>query len=117
MLSLVDESLPRQLAKALGGHDARTVAQMGWTGTSNGELLSLAEAAGFEALITADRNLEFQQNVARFQLGVIVIMVPSTNRKAVLALVEDIADALGRIEPGRVLHVGTDPRRIRSRKS
>jgi hypothetical protein len=37
---------------------------MGWLGTVNGELLQRAEAAGFEAFVTADRNLEFQQNLS-----------------------------------------------------
>lgn len=117
MLILIDESLPRQLRIALSGHDARTVAQMGWRGTRNGDLLRRAEAASFEALITADRGLEFQQNVARLGFGVIVLMVPTTDPEDVLALVPSIEQALGCITPGRVLHVGTDPRGSRSRRS
>jgi hypothetical protein len=110
---LIDESLPRQLAKALAGHEARTVVQMGWSGSSNGELLRRAEAAGFDALITADRNLEYQQNIVRFGLGVVVLLVPKTDREEVLLLAPDIRQALDRITPGRVLHVGIDPRASR----
>ena len=117
MLVLIDESLPRRLSNALTDHDARTVAQMGWRGTSNGELLRRAEAAGFDARVTADRNLEFQQNVARCGLGIIVVMVPKTSRENVLLLVPEIDHALGNVEPGRVLHVGTDPREDRSCRS
>lgn len=58
MLVLLDESVPRQLARAMAEHEVRTVAQMGWSSTENGELLRLAATAGFGALITADRNLE-----------------------------------------------------------
>jgi hypothetical protein len=117
VLVLIDESLPRQLRIALPGHDARTVAQMGWRGTRNGELLRRAEAAGFEALITADRSMEFQQNIARLGFGVIVLMVPTTDSQDVLALVPHIEQTLDRITPGRVLHVGVDPRKSRAHRA
>jgi hypothetical protein len=57
----LDEQLPRRLARELPGHVVRTVQQEGWAATKNGELLRLAAAAGFEAFLTADQNLEFQQ--------------------------------------------------------
>lgn len=117
MLVLIDESLPRQLRNALTSHDAGAVEQMGWHGTSNEELLRHAEAAGFNVLITADRNLEHQQNVARLGLGVVVLMVPRTDREDVLLLVPEIQEAIDHIEPGGVLHVGVDPRRSRSGRS
>lgn len=117
VLVLIDESLPRQLAKALTGHVARTVVQMGWSGSSNGELLRRAEAAGFGALITADRNLEYQQNIIRSGLGVIVLRVPKTDAEIVLTLVPRLERALDRIEPGLVVHVGDDTRRSRARGS
>jgi hypothetical protein len=113
---LIDESLPGQLRNALPSHDARTVVQMGWRGTKNGELLRRAEAVGFNVLITADRNLEYQQNIARLGLGVVVLMVPKTDREEVLLLAPEILQALDRIKPGRVLHVGIDPRASRSRR-
>ena len=46
----------------LEGHEVRTVQQQRWAGTKNGELLRLAGEAGFESFLTADHNLEFQQN-------------------------------------------------------
>ena len=54
---LLDEQLPRHLAREIGGHDVSTVQQRGWAGLQNGELLRVAAAAGFEVLVTADRNL------------------------------------------------------------
>ncbi len=117
MLVLIDESLPKQLASALPGHNARTVVQMGWSGIGNGELLRRAAAAGFEVLLTADRNLEFQQNIAHMGLGVIVVRVAATKPDLVLPLGPDIERVLDRIGPGRVVHVGTDLRKGRSRRS
>jgi len=63
MRVLLDEQLPRQLAPLLVGHEVRTVQQMGWAGLTNGELLKKAVAARFQVFLTADRNLEFQQNL------------------------------------------------------
>jgi hypothetical protein len=62
MLVLLDEQLPHQLAREINGHQVSTVKQRGWAGLKNGELLRVAADAGFEVLVTADRNLQFQQN-------------------------------------------------------
>ena len=64
MLVLLDEQLPRHLAREIGGHNVSTVQQRGWAGLKNGELLRVAADAGFEVLVTADRNLQFQQNLS-----------------------------------------------------
>lgn len=70
---LLDENLPRQLAGELSGHDVATVRTQGWTGVVNGDLLRLAEAAGFEVFVTGDRNLEHQQTLAGRAFGVVVV--------------------------------------------
>ena len=57
MRVLLDEQLPRHLAREIAGHDVRTVQQCGWAGFKNGELLRVAAVAGFEVLVTADRKL------------------------------------------------------------
>jgi predicted nuclease of predicted toxin-antitoxin system len=62
MRILLDESLPRRLRGAFPGHDVATAAEAGWSGLSNGELLQLA-AERFDLLVTADQNLQHQQNL------------------------------------------------------
>jgi len=62
MRILLDESLPHELATLILDHEVSTVRDEGWSGTKNGKLLALA-SANFDAFITADRNLEFQQNL------------------------------------------------------
>ena len=69
----LDEQLPRQLARYLVEHDVRTVQQENWAGLKNGVLLSKAEAAGFSVLLTGDQNLEYQQNLAKRNIGVVVL--------------------------------------------
>jgi len=75
---LLDESLPRPLARLLPEHEVRTVAAMGWTGIRNSELLQLA-AGEFDALLTGDQNLAHQQNLSALPIAVVVLVAP-TNR-------------------------------------
>ncbi len=105
MRVLLDEQLPRALARELIGHDVSTVQQEGWTGLTNGELLRRAGLRGFDAFLTADQSLSFQQNLARAQLGVIILTAPSTKLEDLLPLVPRIRSALPRSRPGRVEHV------------
>ena len=77
MRVLLDESLPRPFTTLLSGHEVRTVAAMGWSGKHNGELLRLA-ADSFDVLLTADRNLERQQNLTTLPISVVVLLHPPT---------------------------------------
>lgn len=63
MRVLLDECVPRALRNELPGHSVKTVAEAGWAGAKNGELLQLA-AGQFDLLLTVDRNFEYQQNFA-----------------------------------------------------
>ena len=67
MRVLLDECVPRALRNDLPGHEVKTVAELGWAGVRNGELLRRA-AAAFDVLITVDRNLEYQQASRVFRL-------------------------------------------------
>lgn len=71
MKILLDESVPVQLRRALPRHQVLTVHALGWKGKGNGDLLSAAEAAGFDAIILADKNLRHQQNMAARRVAVI----------------------------------------------
>ncbi len=64
MKLLLDESVPRRLAASFPeSFTVHTVQQMGWAGTGNGLLLSLAAGRGVDALVTVDRGIEHQQNL------------------------------------------------------
>ena len=73
MRILLDESLPRRLSRSLAEHDVRPVAEGGWSGTKNGKLLALA-AVQFDVFVTADRNLQYQQNLAALPVAVVVLV-------------------------------------------
>jgi hypothetical protein len=72
---LLDESVPRQLAARLVGHDVSTVQREGWSGTKNGALLRRA-AEVFDAFVTGDRKLEYQQTYSSLDIGIVVILAP-----------------------------------------
>ena len=76
MRVLLDECVPRALRKELHGHDVKTVAEAGWAGVKNGELLQLA-ANEFDVFLTIDRNLEYQQNFSGVVLAVVVVHAAS----------------------------------------
>jgi len=97
--------LDEQLARELGGHEVRTVQEQGWAGLGNGELLRRAANNGFEVFVTADQNLEFQQNLARSSLRVIVLVAPSNALEDLLPLVPGILQAIPSARQGEVRRV------------
>ena len=107
MRVLLDEQLPRQLARELVDHEVRTVQQQGWAGLKNGELLQRAAQTAFEVFVTADQNLEFQQNLAQSGLGVLVIEAPSNALEDLLPLVPRILAEIPKAQPGRLVRIDT----------
>jgi len=103
--TLLDEQLPRLLADELVGHEVRTVQQQGWAGLTNGELLRLAAAEGSEIFVTADQNLEFQQNLAKSPLGIVVLRAASNDLDDLIPLASDAVIAIGSESSGEVIHV------------
>jgi len=110
MRVLIDEQLPRHLARELTEHEVRTVQQQGWAGLTNGELLRRAAEEGFEVFVTADQNLEFQQNLARSGLGVLILVAPSNALEDLLPLVPNLLTAIRGSRPGEVVRVDAQPR-------
>lgn len=107
MRVLLDEQLPRQLGPLLIGHEVRTVQQQSWAGLENGAVLDAAEAVGFGVLVTGDQNLQFQQNVAKRKIGVVVLCGVSNALEDLLPLVPDALNlkAIEAVRLGQVLRV------------
>lgn len=74
---LFDKNIPWGLRPHLAGHAVRTTEDEGWSGLSNGDLLSAAERAGFEVMLMADRRIRYQQNLAGRRLALIVLSSPA----------------------------------------
>lgn len=105
MKVLVDESLPVGLALELTDFEISTVRAQRWLGLRNGVLLRAAADRGFTTLLTADKALRHQQNLARLGIGV-VLVVGVRNRMADLRpLLARIRAALGRVAPGELIEI------------
>ena len=100
MRLLLDECVPRPLKLDLIEHDVRHVSDMGWSSKRNGELLKLMLAEQFDALITVDQNLEFQQNLRASGVGVVVLLAKTNRLKELRRLKALLLDALMRLRPG-----------------
>jgi hypothetical protein len=89
----------------LPGHQVDSVVGQGWAGLKNGPLLQRMHGE-YDALVTMDRSLEFQQDVAALPFGVLLVRAAS-NRMAHLApLVPAILEALSSLEPGQIHRIG-----------
>ena len=107
MRLLLDECVPRPLKLDLIEHDVRHVSDMGWSSKRNGELLKLMLAEQFDALITVDQNLEFQQNLRASGVGVVVLLAKTNRLKELRRLKALLFDALMRLRPGDLIRVGS----------
>jgi predicted nuclease of predicted toxin-antitoxin system len=104
----LDDSVPARLRRALPDHSVRTVAEVGWSGISNGKLLALA-ADTFDAVITVDKNLQYQQNLNRLPVAVVVLDTSSNELTALLPLVPALQGALASLEPRTLVRVAREP--------
>lgn len=106
MRVLLDECVDRRLARDIVGHVVRTVPQMGWATIRNSDLLVLAEGQ-FDAFVTVDRNLAFQQNLPRFSIAVIVLRARTNRLSDLRSLVPQLLETLQQAARGEVTWIGT----------
>jgi predicted nuclease of predicted toxin-antitoxin system len=89
MRILLDESLPRNLAMLITGHETVTVQAAGWSSIKNGELLAMA-ATQFDVFPTADRNIEFQQNLNALPVAIVVLRARNNRIQALQPLLPEL---------------------------
>ena len=106
MRVLIDECVPRRLRRELPGHDVKTVAEMGWSGTKNSALLRLATAE-FDVFLTVDQGIPSQQNLPGIDLALVIVRVPSNDINDLRPKMPEVLRVLETIQPGQVVHVGT----------
>lgn len=104
MRILLDECIDQRFAKELEGHEVITVPQAGWAGIKNGELLSRAQSQ-FDAFVTVDRNLAFQQNIPQFTIAVIVLESTTNRLKDLRPLLPKLQQLLLKVRKGEVSRV------------
>ena len=105
MRILLDESIPRRLSRALAEHTVSTVVEAGWSGVKNGKLLALA-AGQYDVFVTADRNLQYQQNLSSLPLAVVVLVAYDNRLPTLLQLVPELIVSLANLTPNSLVRVG-----------
>ena len=95
---LFDVNIPRPLLKELHGHEVITAQSMNWGELENGALLDAAEKAGFNAFLTADKNLQYQQKLSGRRIGILVL--PGNKLRELKAIAPRICKALDELKPG-----------------
>ena len=103
MLVLLDHSAPRPLRAYLPGHTVHTTEQLGWDRLPDGDMMTRAEKAGYELLITCDKRLRHQQNLSGRNLSVLVLMY--NNWRLIRDKVDAINAAINDIRPGELLEI------------
>ncbi len=105
MRLLLDECVPRRLRRALPDHEVQTVQEAGWAGVRNGALLHAADGS-FDALLTVDQGVQYQQNMAGLRIGVVIMVAPSNDIDDLRPLMPAVVEALRNLQPGHVTRVG-----------
>ncbi len=106
MRILLDECLPRKLKQDLIGHHVLTVPDMGWRGVKNGELLRRAENS-FDVFITIDQGLQYQQNLEKAKIAIVVLAAQDNQIESLHPLMTDVLIALNSIRRGELVYVGS----------
>jgi predicted nuclease of predicted toxin-antitoxin system len=107
MRLLLDECVPTRLRRSLPTHQVSTVVLEGWSGVKNGKLLALA-ATKFDAFVTVDKNLPYQQNAATLPIAVVVLDTVSNELPYLLPLLPALEKRLGVLVKGSFTVVAAD---------
>ena len=98
MRILLDESVPGRFGSLLTGHTSVTVQRRGWASTKNGKLLALA-AGEFDVLLTADKGMQYQQNLATLPVAILIVLARSNRMEDLAPMVPAILVALAELPP------------------
>ena len=113
MKILFDQNVSARLARILAGHDPTHASAMGWAELTNGDLLTAAEADGFEIFLTADKNIRNQQNLTGRRIALVVL---GTNQLEIpFANVDQIRQAVDAVQAGGYVTVEFDRPPLRRR--
>jgi hypothetical protein len=73
MKILFDNGTPKPVARSLTGHEVTFARRIGWHEPGNGELIKKAEEAGYEVLLSTDKNIRYQQNLSGRRIALVIL--------------------------------------------
>ena len=106
MRVLLDSCVPKKLSREISAHEVRTAPQLGWGDLDDGPLLN-AMSGGFDAFVTVDKSIRYQQNLGVRSFGVIILRAKTNRISDLLPLVPELCAVLAEIRPGDVREIGT----------
>jgi predicted nuclease of predicted toxin-antitoxin system len=104
MRVLLDNCVPRRFGNHLTGYETSSVVDLGWANLDDGKLLD-AMAGHFDALITMDKGIRFQQQLGHRSFGVLLLRARSNRLPDLLSLIPALRQALEKVEPGEFLEI------------
>lgn len=108
MRILLDECIPRRFKNSLAPHDCHTVAEQGWGGRRNGELLALAEKNTFQVFVTLDRGIEYQQNLKARSIAIVLLRSQTSRLSDLLPLAASILKVIESLQPGQFAEIALE---------
>ena len=103
MLILFENGTPRGLARFLNAHTVEEVRTRGWEELENGELIDAAEQAGFQIMVTTDKNIRYQQNLTTREIALVVL--EHSQWPMIKLVVESVVAAVNAAKPGSYTEV------------
>ena len=106
MKVLLDECIPRKLKRSLPGHECQTVPEAGFAGKTNGELIAIAEERGFEVLLTVDKGLAHEPNMAGRRIAILIVRAKSNRLADLLPHAAECVARISSVKRGQIARVG-----------
>ena len=106
MRILLDHCVDWRLGRYLLGHEVKSTGEMGWERLVNGQLLAAA-ATRFDVLLTVDKGIKYQQNLAKLPLSVIIIRAKSNTLVDLVSMVPKIEEILRAITPYTLIEISS----------
>jgi len=101
MRILLDESIDERFRDSLPARDCQTARYAGMAGLENGELLAAAESAKFDIFLTVDQGIEYQQNLTRRNIAIVILRPKSNRLTDLLSLLPSCLAHIYSIRPGQ----------------
>jgi len=109
MKILLDECVTKKLKRLLENYEVYTVAEMGWNGLKNGNLLQKATQECFDILLTIDKSIDSQQNISKYKLSLVILDVSKSNLKHLEPLIPAFVAKMQQIEKGKSYLIESEP--------
>ena len=105
MFILIDECVDQRLRLLFPGHTCQTAAYAKLAGLKNGALLTAAEHAGFDGIITTDQEIQFQQNLGIRRIWILVLCARTNRLSDLRPLASPALRTLDSIQPGQIVRI------------